>query len=192
VNRLFRAAVALQAFVSARGWQCCVIGGLAVQRWGEPRQTRDVDITLLSGMGGEERFVDPILAHYGGRLPDARRFALEHRVVLIETADRVPIDISLGGLPYESRVVERASAFAIEASLTLITCSAEDLVVLKVFAGRPQDWLDVEGILARQGDRLNRMLVLEEVSPLLALKEDDEAEHQLLRMFKKHPVEGGA
>jgi hypothetical protein len=74
----------------------------------------------------------------------------------------------------------------------LITCSAEDLVVLKVFAGRPQDWLDVEGILARQNNRLNRMLILEEVRPLLVLKEDDEAEHRLVRMFKKHPVEGGA
>jgi hypothetical protein len=192
VNRLFRAALDLQAFASARGWKCCVIGGLAVQRWGEPRQTRDVDITLLSGIGGEERFVDPILTHYRGRLPDTRRFALERRVVLIETADRVPIDISLGGLPYESRVVERASAFAIEPNLTLITCSGEDLVVLKVFAGRPQDWLDVEGILVRQGAHLNRQLVLDEVRPLLALKEDDEGEHSLMKMYRKHQVEDGA
>ena len=24
-------------------WRCCVIGGLAVQRWGEPRLTQDVE-----------------------------------------------------------------------------------------------------------------------------------------------------
>ena len=38
MNALFLAAADLQAFCSAHGWNCCVIGGLAVQRWGEPRQ----------------------------------------------------------------------------------------------------------------------------------------------------------
>jgi hypothetical protein len=188
VNRLFRAAVDLQAFAASRGWKCCVIEGLAVQRWGEPRQTRDVDITLLTGIGGEERFIDPILSHYRARLSEARRFALDRRVVLVETADGVPMDISLGGLPFEARVVERASPFAIEATVSLVTCSAEDLIALKVFAGRLQDWLDVEGIVVRQGGGLNRMLVLDEVRPLLALKEDDEAETRLMKMFEKHPA----
>jgi hypothetical protein len=48
-----------------------VIGGLAVQRWGDPRQTRDVDLTLLTGLGGEEAFVDPILEHYPPCIADA-------------------------------------------------------------------------------------------------------------------------
>ena len=43
VNGLFAAAADILAFCAARGWRCCVIGGVAVQRWGEPRQTRDVD-----------------------------------------------------------------------------------------------------------------------------------------------------
>ena len=82
MNALFRAAVDIQALCAAQGWTCCVIGGLAVQRWGEPRQTRDVDLTLFTGLGREEQFVDPILTHYAARLPDARRFALERRVLL--------------------------------------------------------------------------------------------------------------
>jgi hypothetical protein len=188
VNRLFRAALDLQAFASGRGWRCCVIGGVAVQRWGEPRQTRDVDVTLPTGMGGEEPFVDAMLSHYRPRLPDAREFALERRVVLIETADGVPIDVSLGGLPFEVRVVDRSSPFLIDGDLSLVTCSAEDLVVLKVFAGRSQDWLDVEGILVRQGAHLDRMLVLDELRPLLALKGDDAAEPALAKLFEKHPA----
>lgn len=186
MNALFAAAADFQAFCAARGWQSCVIGGLAVQRWGEPRQTRDVDLTLLTGMGGEETFVDPLLAHYAARIPDARRFALEHRVILIQTATHVPLDVSLGGLPYEARVVARATSFDVEAGVTLTTCSAEDLIALKAFAGRPQDWLDIEGVIVRQGPSLARELVLLEVRPLLDLKEDTEAEPKLLDLFRRH------
>ena len=164
-----------------------MIGGLAVQRWGDPRQTRDVDLTLLTGLGGEQRFVDPILVRYRPRFPEARAFALERRVLLVETPNRIPIDIALGGLPYEARVVERSTPFAVEPAVTLVTCSAEDLVVLKAFAGRAQAWLDVEGIIVRQGPRLDRELVLAELQPLVELKEDPEAEPALRRLFAKHP-----
>ena len=31
------------------------MGGVALQRWGEPRLTQDVDLTLLTGFGDEEQ-----------------------------------------------------------------------------------------------------------------------------------------
>jgi hypothetical protein len=186
VNPLFDAAADVLAFCRARGWQCCVIGGVAVQRWGEPRQTRDVDLTLLTGIGEEERFVDPLLARYRSRLPDARAFALAHRVLLLETSAGVPLDIALGALPFESRVVGRASPFEIDGNLSLITCSAEDLVVLKAVAGRAQDWLDIEGIVVRQAAALDRALVIEELRPLLELKDDDQSESVLRQVFLEH------
>jgi len=186
VNPLFAAAAGVQAFCAARGWRCCVIGGLAVQRWGEPRQTRDVDFTLLTGLGGEEQFIDPILAEYAGRLPDARRLAVERRVLLVESRDGVPIDVALGGLPFEARVIARSTPFDFEPGATISTCSAEDLVVLKAFAGRVQDWLDVEGIIVRQGRALTRALVLDELGPLLALKDDPDAGATLRHLFAKH------
>lgn len=188
MNALFAAAASLEAFCSSRGWRCCVIGGLAVQRWGEPRQTRDVDVTILTGLGGEEQFIDPILAHYRNRIADARRFALERRVLLVETTDGVPLDIALGGLPYEARIIARASSFEFEAGISVRTCSAEDLIVLKAFAGRMQDWLDVEGVLVRQNASLNRALILSELRPLLELKGDAEAEARLSGLFAKHPA----
>lgn len=186
MNPLFGAASDVLAFCQTHAWRCCVIGGLAVQRWGDPRQTRDVDLTLLAGLGGEERFIDPLLARYRPRIPDARRFALDRRVLLVETDDHVPLDIALGGLPYEARVIARATLFKVAPAVELITCSAEDLVVLKAFASRPQDWLDVEGILARQGPRLDRSLIAMELRPLLELKEDLEAQRTLEVLFAKH------
>jgi hypothetical protein len=186
VNPLFAAAAGVQAFCAARGWQCSVIGGLAVQRWGDPRQTRDVDLTLLTGLGGEERFIDPILSRYAGRFPEARQMAIERRVLLVETADGVPVDIALGGLPFEARIIARSTSFEVAPALVLVTCSAEDLVVLKAFANRMQDWLDIEGVIVRQGPNLDRSLILEELGPLLELKEDRQAEVVLRGLFAKH------
>ena len=40
---LVEAAAELQKFCDERGWGYCFIGGLALQHWGEPRLTLDVD-----------------------------------------------------------------------------------------------------------------------------------------------------
>jgi len=58
---VYRAAADLQRRFQERSWRFCLIGGLALQRWGEPRETIDVDVTLLTGFGGEESFVREIL-----------------------------------------------------------------------------------------------------------------------------------
>lgn len=185
MNPLFAAAVDVQAFCASRRWRSTVIGGLSVQRWGEPRQTRDVDLTLITGIGDESRFVEALLTQYQGRIPDAHRFALERRVLLLESAAGIAIDVSLGALPFEERVVHRSSEFAFDASAIVRTCSAEDLVVLKAFADRPQDWLDVEGILARQGPAFDRELVVAELLPLLELKEDATPYQTLQRLYAR-------
>ena len=46
---LFRVGEAVQAVCVGQGWRFCFVGGLALQRWGEPRVTEDVDLTLLTG-----------------------------------------------------------------------------------------------------------------------------------------------
>ena len=45
MNALFQAAQEVGGFMEAQGWKYCVIGGLAIQRWGEPRATLDADMT---------------------------------------------------------------------------------------------------------------------------------------------------
>ena len=83
-------------------------------------------------------------------------------------------------------IVDRSTPFEIEGGISMSTCSAEDLVILKAFAGRAQDWIDVEGVIVRQGAALDRRLVLADLRPLLELKEDSTAEPKLLELFEKH------
>ena len=58
---LFSTASELQSFCDRQGWRSCFIGGVAVQRWGEPRVTRDVDLTLMAGFGEEDHFIQTLL-----------------------------------------------------------------------------------------------------------------------------------
>jgi len=176
---LLVAGLELQSFFQQRGWKFCVIGGLAVHRWGNPRTTRDVDITLLTGFGSEESFVDEILAHFQARRPDSRSFALQVRVLLINASNSVPIDIALGALPYEEQAVRRASPYEFAPGCTLITTSAEDLIVSKAFANRDQDWVDLRDIVLLQMKNLDWDYIEGNLAALCALKEDDEPVRRL-------------
>lgn len=168
MNALFEAAREVCDFLSARRWKYCVIGGLAVQRWGEPRNTQDVDFTLLTGFGREEEFVHPLLARFKGRNPDVLDFALQRRVLLIQASNGQPVDISLAGFPFEEQMIARATPFEFAEGLRLMTCSAEDLFVLKVFAARDKDWHDAGSVAIRQ--KLNRRYIFKHLRPLCELK----------------------
>jgi hypothetical protein len=181
VIEVIRAAAELQAFCERQGWRFCVIGGLALQRWGEPRETADVDLTLLTGFGGEEPFVRKLLEHFDARIADAANFALTRRVLLVRARSGVGLDIALGGLPFEDSVVARSSLFAFPAGTVLRTCSAEDLVVLKAFAARGKDWLDVEGVIIRQTGMLDWSYIRRQLQPLAELKEAPEIMEELER-----------
>ena len=79
----------------------------------------------------------------------------------------------------EERAVDRASGFAIGDGESVTTCSAEDLVVHKAFAARDKDWLDIRGIVTRQGGALDHALIWTELQPLLELRDDASIEHRL-------------
>lgn len=172
MKALIETAAQLQAFLEANKLRFCFIGGLAVQNWSEARLTRDVDLTILAGFKDEERIIDLLLQNYQGRLPNTRTFALENRVLLLRAKSGITLDVSLGGLPFEEKLVERAQLIDFGNNIRLRLCSAEDLLVMKVFAGRPEDWRDVEGILIRQRDKLDMGYVFEQLEPLLEVKED--------------------
>ena len=81
--------------------------------------------------------------------------------------------------------MERASDFDFMADGRLRTCSAEDLVVMKAFANRERDWLDVETVLLRQGERLNWKQIMAELKPLTELKESPQIPDRLEELRRK-------
>ncbi len=174
MNAIFAAAKEVCDFMKARHWRFCIIGGLAVQRWGEPRLTQDADFSLLTGFGGEEMHIETLLAAFKERVSGARQLALRHRVLLLKTATGVPVDVSLAGFPYEEEIIDQATPFEFAKDIVLPTCSADDLFVMKAFAARPRDWMDAEGLVARQGKRLRRTYILNRLGQLSAAVERPE------------------
>jgi hypothetical protein len=182
MKALFGTAAELNCLLSERCWRYCFIGGIALQRWGQPRLTNDIDITILTGFGQEAHYVDELLKLYNGRMPDAREFALTNRVLLLITNDGIPIDVALGGIAFEEKLVSRASIYEFLPGLTLPTCSAEDLIVLKSFADRARDWADVETVIIRQRKQLDWEYISEQLRPLCQAKESLEIIGQLERL----------
>ena len=179
---IFEAAFELQDFCDTRGWDSCFIGGIAVQRWGQARVTRDVEITLLTGFGNEDHFIGPLLAHYASRIANPADFAHRSRVLMLLSPSGVGIGVSLGALPFEHLVVRRAAVFEFAPGLPLRTCSAEDLIVMKLFAGRSIDIRDAEGIAVRQEKTLDWRYIEDQLIPLAEAKEEPEILVQLARI----------
>ncbi|MDP6357512.1 MAG: nucleotidyl transferase AbiEii/AbiGii toxin family protein [Planctomycetota bacterium] len=174
MNGNFDTALEIQDFLRDREWDFCFIGGIAVIRWGEVRLTEDVDLCLLTGFGNEGDYIVELLQSYESRITDADSFAIQNRILLLKSESGTQIDVSLGGLPFEEQMIQRATDFTFAEGCALKTCSAEDLVVMKAFADRERDWIDVRGIFIRQGSSLDLHYVRDCLLPLCDLKEAPE------------------
>jgi len=191
---LLRAAAEAARFLDAQGISYAVIGGLALQRWGEPRMTWDVDITVLVPVERLETFVDAVLSRFNPRIPDTREFALRHRVLLVQTGEGMPIDISLGIPGYEEEALERAVWVDFPEVGKLRLIAPEDLIIHKCVAGRPRDVEDVEGILIRQHLRLDLGLMrnwLSEFRPVVDTHDPVELFERALERARRALEEAG-
>lgn len=181
---IFEAALAAQAACRKIGLPFCVIGGVALQRWAEPRYTADVDLSVLVEAGREALVVQALIAELPPRIEDVAGFAARTRVVLLRTDEGVDIDVVLAGLPFEARVIDRATMWSLDETASLRTCSAEDLLVMKAFAGRDKDWADVTSVLERQGEKLDLEQVRRELRPLVEAKEQPDLLTELERRIR--------
>lgn len=129
-----------------------IIGGQAVLLHGEPRLTQDVDVTL--GVGP-------------ARLPDVLSVCQEldfeplpenvedfvQTTFVLPAADRVTgirVDLIFSTTTYEAEAISRAQSVDVgEAFVPFAT--AEDLIIHKLFAGRPRDIEDAAGVVRRKG-----------------------------------------
>lgn len=182
---LIAAAARLQQSWDQQGIKFCFIGGIAVQYWGEPRMTNDVDATVAGEFGSERQLATQLLQGMKARIEDAVEFATINRVLLMRDSQGVSIDASLAAMPYELGVIERSRNEEIRPGLSIRLCSASDLIILKAFANRPRDWEDIRGVLIRSSDRLDRDFIRAELAILAELKEEPEILVQLEQLFRQ-------
>jgi len=186
VNLQFETAWRLHRFLGERRIPYVIIGGIAVQRWGQPRLTRDVDLTILLPPGEEEAALRELLAAFPARVEDAIEFALVNRALPVLVPDGSEADITLGLPGYEETAVARAQEYDLGEGRRVKLCSAEDLIIHKAVAGRPQDLMDIEGVVARQRDRLDLAYLRRWLGEFSALLDEPEVAQRFERAWEEY------
>src|ERR671919_1337764 len=158
----------LAGVLRSEGLRWYVFGAQAVVVHGFVRQTADVDVTVEIA---SER-IGALLAALqsaGFKLrieEGVDQFVARTRVLpLVHVKTRLPLDLVLAGPGPEQGFLDRAEE--VEAGGTRFpVISAEDLVVVKILAGRSKDLDDVRGIVLRQFDTLDLKAVREQLREL--------------------------
>jgi len=127
-----------------------VIGGQAVLIYGEPRLTKDIDITLGVGIDGLERIKDVVLKVSLRVLVDNPEDFVRETMVLPTTDEGsgIRVDFIFSHSAYESQAIKRAKTVTL-GETPVCFASLEDLVVHKIIAGRPRDLEDVRTVLLK-------------------------------------------
>jgi hypothetical protein len=150
-----------QTLLSQLGARYAVVGGLALQGWGRVRQTKDVDLLVqVAGKTPEE-----ILAagRSLGFVPDPKHPTVTlGRATVVRFIREEPryglsirVDLLLAVDPFHAGVIERAALRTV-LGLTIPLASCEDLVMMKLAAGRPIDLVDADELLAVNAPGIDR------------------------------------
>ena len=136
--------------------QYALIGGLAASIRGRMRVTEDVDLVLDCDVIGallllkslDGTLLEPLFADVEQVVRHSFMLPLQHR----ETG--ITIDLAIGTSGFEQQTIRRATEVKI-ASKSLRVATAEDLVLMKILAGRRQDDQDIDGILEVQREQFD-------------------------------------
>jgi hypothetical protein len=148
-----------------------LFGAQAALLRGLRRSTADVDVTVLAGSMSSQELVIRLSGCFGLQVEDREGFVAQTRVLpLVHLATQMPVDLVLGGPGIEEHFLSRCERLTIEGQVVRVPL-AEDLVLMKLVAGRPRD-LEDAAALVRAGAELS------EVEPMVeavaeGLGEDD-------------------
>ncbi|MFH1452999.1 MAG: nucleotidyl transferase AbiEii/AbiGii toxin family protein [Armatimonadota bacterium] len=130
-----------------------IIGGQAVILYGEPRLTRDIDITL--GIGTEK--LDNILnivkeLNLKILAEDIPSFVKKTMVLpVMDEPTGIRIDFIFSFTPYEKQAIQRGKKVLLD-NVEVNFASVEDLIIHKIFANRARDLEDVKNIILKNSD----------------------------------------
>ncbi len=158
---------ALDAALQSIGVRWYLFGAQAAMLHGAARLTADVDATIELAERPVSLLVHALRRHgFEPRIGDADDFVARTSVLpAAHVASGMAVDLVVAGTGIEMLFFERSGRHTIE-GVSIPVASAEDIVVMKVLAGREKDLEDVAAIIAAQGAGLNLALVRTTLSEL--------------------------
>lgn len=126
-----------------------VIGGQAVLLYGEPRLTKDIDVTVGVDL---DRLTDVVAAASAASLRplvDPPTFTRQTMVLPCQDDDSgIRADFIFSFSPYEQQAIREARSVRVM-STEVRFARLEDLLIHKIVAGRPRDLEDVKSVLLK-------------------------------------------
>jgi len=127
-----------------------ITGGQAVLLYGEPRLTRDIDITLGIGIDRIKEILG-VLDETGLKVlvKDINKFVNETMVLpAIEEKTKIRVDFIFSFTLYEKQAINKARRIRLD-DIEVSFASPEDIIIHKIFSGRPRDIEDIKSILLK-------------------------------------------
>jgi hypothetical protein len=134
-----------------------LIGGLAVGVHGIPRPTHDLDFTIAVDRARLPEFLQAVI-ELGYDVPQEFTTGWVDQVAgmplvkarLWVEGKAIDVDVFLAESRFQKSLIQRRILTEVE-GITVWIASAEDLILLKLIAGRPRDLGDIQDILLVQG-----------------------------------------
>ena len=130
-----------------------IIGGQAVLLYGEPRLTRDIDITLGVNTGYFDELLTVVRELSLKPIPENIKLFVQQTMVLpaLEETTGIRVDFIFSFTTYEIEAIKRVRKITIMEQ-EVCFASPEDVIIHKIFAGRPRDIEDVRSIILKNSD----------------------------------------
>jgi len=158
-----------------------IIGGQAVLLYGEPRLTRDIDVTLGVDVDALPKIIR-ITEKLNLKPLPLNIVEFVKQTMVLPTKDEttgIRVDFIFSFTPYEREAIDRAKNISIKNTIVKFA-SPEDVIIHKVFAGRARDLDDIGSILLK-----NPSVDLSYIEKWLTEFEKSSPEKEFLRKFKE-------
>ena len=146
-----RVAARIGKKLKEQGIPYMIMGGQAVLQYGEPRLTKDIDITLGINVEEFRRFSGFLsLAKLNSLVRSPESFVKKTHVFPgVDPATGIRIDFIFSDSVYEKGAIRRSRSVRVR-GYPLRFASVEDIIIQKLVAGRPRDTEDIARILLRR------------------------------------------
>ena len=182
---LIGSAVEISTWLTKHSVPHFFIGGLAVQYWGEPRLTADVDLCVAVEPEEADSLVEKLLKEFQPATAAARDIARRSLLLPLRSSTGVLVEVALGFSGFEKTAAGRTRRIEVAPGKRIPICSAEDLIVYKIMANRSKDIADIETILLRQGRRLDKKYIRNTLKLLEDVVDDPDLLGRFDRMWRE-------
>ena len=173
---------ALGTCFGSLGVRWYLFGAQAAIFHGVARLTADVDVTVLPELHSTGRLASVMEANgFRLRVTATDDFVARTRVLpFVHSATRLPVDVVLAGPGIEEQFLDRAEFHVLE-GVRVPVATVEDLVTMKILAGRPKDLDDAKGMLRARSEEID----LDHVRRMLQLLEEALSQSDLIPQLEQ-------